>query len=335
MRTLLIGILSLGMLFVISSCDDHREVPAPGQLQVTDFASGLRSPLGITFDNKGQAWVTEIGDPQVGGRVSLITPDGQRHTAITGFNAIIDPAEGPSGLNHLAYKDGFLYILHRVDRKLFKVNIASFKPGDQPLNAAQLESIDIGAYVLKYPFTEDTNDSNPYNLTFGTDGNSYVADAAANAILKITPSGNVSVFATIPGIQNPTPVGPPTIEAVPTGIVFDGQKFLVTTLLGFPFPAGKARIYQVDMAGKVSLYKEGFTSLVDIILGSDKNPLVLELADFGQGFTPNTGRVVRSAGGQNTPLLTDLNMPTAIEQTAKKTYFVVSMGDGKIKKVTY
>ncbi len=35
------------------------------------------------------------------------------------------------------------------------------------------------------------------------------------------------MFGITPAIQNPTTVGPPTLEGLPAGIVYDGDKFLV------------------------------------------------------------------------------------------------------------
>lgn len=80
-----------------------------------------------------------------------------------------------------------------------------------------------------------THDSHPYNLTKGADGHIYISDAGANAIIRRESAGHYSALAEIPGFANPTPVGPPQVEAVPTSILFDGHDFLVTTLTGFPF----------------------------------------------------------------------------------------------------
>ncbi|QJW88053.1 ScyD/ScyE family protein [Spirosoma taeanense] len=333
MRIKALNILSLIVILFAFSCQDHRELTSTSQLQTQDFATGLAAPLGMAIDPKGQLWVTEVA----AGKVSVITPDGKIYPVITGFSVAVSPEGTPDGLNHLAYKDGILYILHGVDDKLYKANVASFKPGDQPLTAGQLDSEPIGKFVLDYNFAEDTGESNLYNLTFGPDGDMFIADAAANAIIRRSKTGNLSVFATIPGIANPTPVGPPGIQAVPTGIVFDGQKFLVSTLFGFPFPVGKARIYQLDLNGNVSVYQEGFTSLVDIVLGADKRPLVLTVAEFGQqGPTPGTGKLTQSVGGQSTTLLQNLNMPTSIVMGhTANTYYINSLMDGKVQRITY
>src|SRR5947208_2617804 len=82
----------------------------------------------------------------------------------------------------------------------------------------------------------DANDTHPYNLTKGPDGDLYISDAGANGIIHRKSAGQYSVLAEIPGIANPLPIGPPQIQSVPTGILYDGHDFLVTTVLGFPFP---------------------------------------------------------------------------------------------------
>jgi hypothetical protein len=124
------------------------------------------------------------------------------------------------------------------------------------------------------------------------------------------------------------------IHSVPTGIAFDGQRFFVSTLTGFPFPAGKARIYQVNLSGDVSVYKEGFTTLTDITLDAKHQPVVLQFAEFGpQGFMPNTGRLTRVTAQQNALLVDQLNQPTSVAKRDAKTYYVNSLADGKIMKV--
>lgn len=332
MRSKLLSVVSLLSLLMTTGCLDHRELTSPNQLQVQDFSSRLAAPLGLAVDTKGLLWVTEVA----AGKVSVITPDGTVYPAITGFTVGLSPENTPDGLNHLAYKDGILYILHGVDEKLYKANVGSFKPGDTPLTVGQLDSEPIGQFVLNHKFAEDTDDSNLYNLTFGPEGAMYITDAGANAIIRRTTTGELSVFATIPNIPNPTPVGPPVVQAVPTGIVFDGTKFLVTTLLGFPFPSNKARIYQIDTNGTVSLYEDGFTSLVDIILGADKRPIVVSVAEFGQqGPIPNTGKIISKVGGQTTTLLQGLNLPTSIVGGAANTYYFSSLVNGTVQKITY
>ncbi|MCK8492249.1 MULTISPECIES: ScyD/ScyE family protein [Spirosoma] len=334
MKTKLLSVFSLCALLAATSCQDHREPPASGQLPTpTTLASGLGAPIGLARDAKGQIWVTEAG----AGRVSVITPDGNKYPVITGFSVTVSPENTPDGLNHLAYKDGMLYILHGVDDKLYKADVSNFKPGDPAMTVSQLSSEPIGQFVLNYKFKEDTDDSNLYNLTFAPNGDLYITDAAANAIIRRTPNGALSVFTELANIDNPTTVGPPKINVVPTSITFDGDKFLVTTLIGFPFPVGKARIYKISQDGSVDTFQEGYTTMVDLLLAPDKRIITLSVGEFGpQGFAQNSGNIKQTVNGQTTTLLTGLNYPTSIiAGTAANTYYVSSLIDGTVKKITY
>ena len=329
--SLLVGLLML------SSCLDHRDLPtSPDQLQVQPrFATGLVTPIGLTTDAGGRVWVSEVGTGNNDGAVSVIDSDGTVNRVITGFPSVIFD-DSPAGLTHLTFHNGLLYILHGASGRLYTADVSGYSPGSPPIPAASLTSYDLGTFVRDYDFADDTNESNLYSLTVGPDGALYITDAAANAIIRRALDGTLSMFATVPSIANPTPVGPPFVQAVPTGIVFDGQKFLVTTLLGFPFPTGHARIHQIGLAGNVSLYRDGFTMLVDVVLDAANQPVVVEFAQFGpSGFTPATGRVVGQANGQNTPLLTAQNFPVAIARSGPRTYYVANLVDGVVQKVTY
>ncbi|QHT68786.1 ScyD/ScyE family protein [Rhodocytophaga rosea] len=338
MQTKLIKLLILFILLSGTSCRqflDYFDEVKPVQLIVKDYASGLLSPSGMVLDARGQLWVSEAGTGNNDSRISVIMPGGKVYTAIVGFSSSIFDGF-PAGITHLALKDGVLWILHSGEGKLYQAEIATFKPGDSPLKANDLPSEDVGTFVKAYNFEHDTNESNLFKITVGPDDALYIADAAANAIIKRDKAGELSVFANIPGIKNPTSVGPPMLESVPTGIVFDGQKFYVTTFLGFPFPADKGIIYQVDLKGKVSVYQQGFTGLIDLDLDLDKRPVVLELGTFGeQGPKPGTGKIIRASGKQQRVIIEGLNMPTDLVKANLRTYYVNSLTDGKVLQVTH
>ncbi len=330
-------LLLLAVLLLLGSCREHDKYfdeAKPPKITAKEFATGLAGPLGLAVDPKGYVWVTEVGTGHNDGRVSVITPNGKVHPVITGFASVISPEGLAAGLGHLAYKDGVLYILNGVDGKLYLADVSSFKPGDAPRPVSALRAEDIAPFVVAYPFEVDTQFSNIYHLAFGPDGALYIADAGANAVIRRSPSGQLSVLAALPGIPHPSPGGNPTIDAVPTGIVYDGEKFLVSTLTGFPFPEGKARIYQVSNEGQVSVYRDSLTALVDIALGPGNRPVVLQFAAPGpQGFTPNSGQVIRSTASQNTVLLEGLNLPTGIARRSPNSYYVTSLADGKVLRV--
>ncbi|CAG5008240.1 Virginiamycin B lyase [Dyadobacter sp. CECT 9275] len=334
--SVLLRISLLFVLFSISCKDDDQEViQEPDKLTATDFASQLAAPLGITKGANNNLWVTEMGTGNNDGKVSMITPEGKVYPAITEFTSVISPEEGtPSGLTHLTYKDGSLYILHGVDGKLYKADVSSFKAGDAPVKASTLVGEEIGKFVLAHNFTVDKDETNLFNLTWGTDGDLFITDAAANAVIRRKSDGTLSIFAEIPPFTNPGQVGGPMIDFVPTGIAYDGSKFFVTSLTGFPFIEGKASVQQLDNTGKLSVYKEGYTALVDVVLTPGNKPLVLQFAKFvlPDGFAPNSGKISNEGG---TLMIDGLMMPTDIERVGDKTYYAVSMALGKVTKLTY
>ncbi|KAA5549160.1 ScyD/ScyE family protein [Adhaeribacter rhizoryzae] len=321
-------------LLVATSCRqfyDYFDDVDPKKTKVKEFVAGLQAPLGLDLDGKNQLWVTEVGTGNNDGKVSVIRPNGVKHVVIEGFPSFIGD-EGLAGLNHLLVKDGMLYILH-VNGLLYKANIASYRPGQAPIQASSLPTENIGAFVWSYPFQVPIDESNPYNLTVGPGGNIYITDAGANAILRRTAAGALSVIATLPDLVNPTNVGPPFIDAVPTGIAYNSGKFYVTTLTGFPFLTGKARLYTLGQSGNIISYQDGFTTLTDIALDEHNVPVVIEHGQFGQGFVPNTGRIVATYGQRQAEILTGVNQPTDIVISGPKTLYVNSLVDGKIFKV--
>lgn len=330
---LLSGSLLLGGL--LSGCADHLSPnPAPS---VNTLATGLLAPLGVEADAAGRVWVAEAGTAKNDGRVSILN-NGTVVPAITGFDSRIYLGD-VDGISHLLAADGLLYILHS-NGKLYKADVASYKMGDAPLLANDLPAEDIGAFVLAQTAAGIVTDnpekqSHPYHMVVGPGGDLFIADAAANVIVRRTKgTGALSILANIPGIKNPTPVGPPFIQSVPTGVVFDGTNLLVSTLLGFPFPAGQSLVYQVTPVGVVSVYQQGFNSLTGLDLNS--GPIVLEYGTFGpMGWMTNTGRLVRANNPGTTVLATGLNKPTALKRITDNSYFVVSLGDASLLKVTF
>ena len=319
------------VLDVIDELKQHEKQP-----QVTTFASGLTAPLGIEADAKGQLWITEAGTGLTNdGQLSVITPQGVVYPVVKGFPSVVSPEGAVFGLNHLILKDSILYMCHGVEGKLYKFNISFFKPGDAPLQASELEYEDIGTFVKNYAFKDDNDETDIFNLTVGFGGDLFIADAAANAIIRRKATGELSVFATIPPIDNPSG-DPAQVQAVPTGIVFDGHRFLVCTFTGYPYPAKKATIYQVDIDGNTSVYQTGLSTLTDIELGTDQKPVALEYGTWtGETFTENSGDIIRSTTQGNTTLVTGLNFPNSIKRTGFITFYIAETYDGKILKAIF
>ncbi len=322
----------------VTGCEDHRIPSAPVTLTVTTLATGLVTPIGVETDGKGRIFVTEQGTGKNDGRVSEVTPDGKVYPVVTGLYSVTNTVGDLNATDHLLYVNGTLYFLN--PEGLYNIDIASFKTGSAPIPASSLTPETISPFVIDHKFTNDTGESHLYNMTLGPDGALYFADAAANAIIRRSSTGALSVVTEVPGIVNPNPAGPPPgppfIQAVPTSITYDGKQFLVSTLLGFPFPAGKAILYQMDLSGKLTIYQQTFNSLTDVENDGNGKPLVLEYGVFGaMGFGKNTGRLLRANGSGSDILLTGLNLPTDLRIADSHTAYITSLGDGALLKVTF
>lgn len=318
---------------VLSSCQDHQTITT-SQPTITTLATGLVGAIGVETDASGRVFVSEQGTGANDGRVSEVTPDGNVTPIVTGLYSYKRPDNELDATDHLLVADGMLYILNA--KGLYTLNLASIKTGNAPIAASSLTPELIQQFVIDYTFAQDTGESHLYNMTLGPDGAIYFTDAAANAIIRRSKTGQLSVVTAVPGIANPTPVGPPSIQSVPTGITYDSQQFAVSTLLGFPFPAGKAIVYRMDLTGKTSVFQQTFNSLVDIENDGAGNYLVLEFATFGaQGFTPKTGRLLRARGTSSDLIFDKLNMPTDLKVADNHTAYLVSMGDGTLSKITF
>ena len=331
-------LLPLGAALLFAGCQDHRIPVSTSSPVIAPLASGFVAPLAVETDATGRIFVSEHGTGQNDGRISEVTPDGKVYPVITGLYSVKLSNGDLDAPDHMLAANGVLYIL--TPKGLITLNLDTYKTGNPAIPAASLTPENIQQFVINYNFTNDTGESHLYGLTLGPDGAIYIADAAANAIIRRSPSGQLSVVAEVPGTANPNPAGPPpgppVVESVPTGIIYDGKQFAISTLLGFPFPAGKALIYRMDLNGKITTYQQTFTSLVDIENDGNGNYLALEFATFGPtDFTPKTGRLLRARGTASDILLDNLNFPTDLKVVDAHTAYLVSLVDGTLSKIAY
>lgn len=338
MNQKLTALCALLAIVFVTGCQDHRIPSGPTTLTATTLATGLVSPISVETDGNGRVFVTEQGTGKNDGRISEITPDGKVYPVVTGLYSTTNNTGDLDATDHLLHVNGTLYFLN--PKGLYKIDIVSFKTGSTPIPASGLTPEYIQQFVIDYKFVNDTGESHLYNMTLGPDGALYFTDAAANAIIRRSSTGALSVVTEVPGIANPNPAGPPPgppfIQAVPTSITYDGKQFLISTLLGFPFPAGKAILYQMDLSGNLTIYQQTFNSLVDVENDGNGKPLVLEYAVFGpMGFSKNTGRLLRANGSGSDILLTGLNLPTDLRVADSHTAYITSLGDGTLLKVTF
>ena len=134
-------------------------------------------------------------------------------------------------------------------------------------------------------FEGNVRASNPFALVIVAN-RLYVTDGGQNSVRLINLAhGSFSTLVTFPQVANPLPVGPPMIDAVPTGIVFADGKLLVTLFRGFPFPPGSSTVEEVDpTTGSHTPLISGLKTAIGVLPvtsnaddeGTDPSYLVLE-----------------------------------------------------------
>ncbi|MEH2373648.1 ScyD/ScyE family protein [Nostoc sp.] len=168
------------------------------------------------------------------------------------------------------------------------------------LKTGSLKSIfDFAKYeITKNPDKGDVV-TNPYDLTVNGDS-AYVVDGGGNTAYKIKLDGSKSQAIAIPktivsnsvlppglklppGLLDELPGGKIAIQAVPTGgtIGPDGALY-VGEYTGFPYPAGKSRIFRIGKDEKPEVFLDGFTHITDLTFDKKGNLLVLQFSDKSQ-----------------------------------------------------
>lgn len=248
------------------------------------FSNGL---IGVEVDADGNLWLTEHGTGNDDGQVTIVDKNGNKTLFMTGlpstYNALAGEVAGSFRTIQMANNKVLVVIgegTHAQSEALLIVDKSTFTPGT-PLTLANVEqTIKLGTFVHAQGFVQ----SDPYNLTFDTNGNMFIADAGANSILKWEKSsGNLSIVKTLAGIPNPLPFGPPVSDAVPTKVLAkpDGT-FHVCQLSGFPFVQGVANVYNLNTAGDLTVHASGFSCLTDMHFDpKDGNLCVMQFGVFG------------------------------------------------------
>ena len=178
--------------------------------------------------------------------------------------------------------------------------------------------------------------SNPFDLVVAGD-TLYVTDGGMNLVWQVDiNSGAYSALTTFPQIQNPLPIPPGMVEAVPTGIDYADGQLLVTLFRGFPFPAGTSVVEQVDpVTGEHAPFISGLRTAIDVLAireGGDTDYLVLQHSSAGGRPLPpfeNPGRLLRfeEPGGAPTVIADCLTRPTSMALDEKTgTLYVTEVG---------
>ena len=350
-------VLTLGLLAACAPSDTLVVQPPPvgtppTPAQPTVVATGLNRPQGVLVTKDGTLYVSDDGSggdttftaPAQGGgtqegsfgetgRVVKVEPDGTESVAAPLLSVSL-PALGPTAGGKLAVIGSDVYVANGIWNAGYSVPrppkaAAVLKvEGGTTTEVADLFAFEEANNPDEVPASEGGIDSHAYGLTAGPDDQLYVADAGANALLKVDPeTGDVSLVAALQGLIDTD------TSSVPTGVTFgtDGAIY-VSLLSGFPFTSGASRVVRVE-DGAVSDFATGLTLLTDVELGPDDRLYAVSFGEFDAKATPpylpNKGSIVRlDAEGKQETILSNLNYPTSIAFNTEGDAFISTNGLG-------
>ncbi len=182
--------------------------------------------------------------------------------------------------------------------------------------------------LTRFPISEPDRNaiyrfSNLWGLAFTPDGRGlYANDASNNSVSRVDlATGRWQRLIRFPPTQNPGPVGPPVVDAVPTTVRIYGDQVLVSFLSGFPFNTGEARVLAFNPEQRtVEPFIGGLTSVTDVLWHTRPNGAarfyVLEFST-NQSATPAApGRLLRFDGPNPEVIVANLRAPTSLAYDA-------------------
>jgi hypothetical protein len=299
-RGLVTIVFALTTPFVFGAIASGQEPLVVTDLELPRGIAPSGSDLLIAEQGTGQILrVTRAGTVSVAvddlPSVATETPEGP---AIAGPSAVVD-AGGTLfvAVGEAIGEDGFdaIYRVRPGQEPELFADILAFEEANNPDDG----ELDDGEPELQV---------NLYDLILDGKGGLFTTGAASNAVFHVSAAGEITTYAVFPDRQNPRfpAMGGPTMDQVPTGLAMgaDGAVY-VSTLTGFPFPTGEARIYRLTDTngdgdasdnGESSIYASGLSAVTAIAFDTDGSLLATE---FSTNFLQEApGRLVRIRGGQ-------------------------------------
>lgn len=312
-------------------------------------ADNLNVPLGVVAEGEGFVRFVQTGTGNDDAKVSVLAPDDTVFDVIIDLPSYLKDGEEVVGVWHT-------FVLNDEDRFRMAVVSGEGDPDnpaaaaiiifdltdvlfeDLPLTLADAETIiPLGAKVnaLGFPL------SNPYSLTQNESGDLFFIDAGANSLFQILDDGEISLIVTFPDFPNPTPVGPPMINPVPTKVFADGDDgFVVTLFSGFPFLEGTSSIVYVTADGVIADTEGDFTLIADVDIDpSDGNLALLQFASFELGpvgYLPNSAKVIKLyPDGRREVIASDFGPSSGFSFDEFGNIYASSLFTGELLKIEY
>ena len=322
--------------------------PLPANCAVV--AAELVNPRAITVGEDGTVYIAEAGDggdvpdPAVvgegtpaadtpvtfhgdTGRVTAISPDGERTVVVDGLTSYVFGQElvGPSGV---AVDGDTLYVAvggPGPSSTLIDVQDDANTVVSVDMTSGEVTTLaDIGTYEIENNPDPNQIDTNLGGLAIGTDGLLYVADSGGNTMYTVDPeTGDLAVLAVLDGVDtggipnaqrgdrpesDPVPVG---VVADPDGGVYVG---LLTGAITWATP-GSAEVLHVSPDGEVTVAATGLNMVVGVAMDDEGTLYATELStNFFAGPPPAPGQIsMVGEDGMPTTIVTDLFLPYGLD----------------------
>ncbi len=218
-----------GTLDVVAGMQNNSGYNGDG---ITATAALLSNPMAVAVGPDGSLYIADSGNRRIrrvgpDGIISTVAGSGNYGTSYSGdratqtqFQWLTDIAFGPDGL--LYFADGDNNQIGRIGGGLIDIVVAG-SGGGGSLSRPQLTSIPAVEANLAYPSS----------IAFGGDGSLYVTSSYNNQVLRITPSGSVTVVAGN-GSYGSAGDGGPAVDATlsnPQGLALspDGSFYIADT----------------------------------------------------------------------------------------------------------
>jgi hypothetical protein len=174
--------------------------------------------------------------------------------------------------------------------------------------------------------------SNPWGMALSEDGrNLYLTDASQNCLLRIdTTTGRWRRLARFGPLPNPTPVGPPVVDPVPTSVRIYGDSVLVSFLSGFPFARANGRVLIVNPeTGAADPFIFNLTSATDVLWrprpGARPQFFVLEFSANQSANPAPPGRLLRFDGADGQVAGTFITPVSMVFDEATSELFILEL----------
>jgi hypothetical protein len=192
-------------------------------------------------------------------------------------------------------------------------------------------------------FAGNVRNSNPFDV-LAVDDNLYVTNGGLNRLFKVDlASGSYAELAVFDRIPNlPGAAGPPSVEAVPTGLAYSDGSVLVSLLSGGPFLPGLSRIKAVDpVTGAQADFITGLRTSIDVLPvrdGADTDYLALENNFAPAPPFPPTGASIKrfeAPGGSGVAVHgCTMHRPTSMSFDSRSgTMYVTELLQGTVTRV--